>query len=58
VTPGSKANVVAEANDLKPLSVRLFRYMRRASSGLVTGSVATLKVSRGARILDAGERGA
>src|SRR3954447_25373795 len=26
VTPGSKANVVGCANDLKPLSVRLFKY--------------------------------
>jgi hypothetical protein len=28
VTPGSSANVVGCANDLKPLRVRLFRYTR------------------------------
>jgi hypothetical protein len=33
VMPGSKFNVVAEANDLKPRSVRVFRYNTSLSSG-------------------------
>jgi hypothetical protein len=33
VMPGSSRNEVAEANDLKPRSVRLFRYTRRPPRG-------------------------
>jgi hypothetical protein len=37
VMPGSKFKVVAEANDLKPRSVKLLRYNTRLSSGLPAG---------------------
>lgn len=35
VMPGSRRSVVAEANDLNPRSVRLFKYTRGSLSGLV-----------------------
>src|SRR3954463_6548812 len=55
VTPGSKANVVGCANDLKPLSVRLFKYTqpnlpdvhaRAAPERRATAGVRTLAITR------------
>src|SRR6516164_6123529 len=42
VIPGSRRSVVAEANDLKPRRVRLFRYTCRPSSLPTYGASRTL----------------
>src|ERR1019366_4609784 len=42
VIPGSRRRVVAEANDLNPRSVRLFKYTRGSLSGCVRRVVETV----------------
>ena len=59
VTPGSRSSVVASANDLKPLRVRLFRNTAPAKlpapTAAVQGCTASIRVFEGVRVLDVGK---